>query len=75
MNATTSHNNDLQRPLTTIQANAVASILTQSTNDAISRCKATGRNLKLKFYKGIYTSLHIVFTLNIAISTFQLANT
>ena len=40
MNATTSHNNDSQRPQTTIPANAVASTLTQSANDAISRCKA-----------------------------------
>ena len=54
MNAKTSHNNDAQRPQTTIPANAVASMLTQNANDAISRCKATGRNLRLKFYKGIY---------------------
>ena len=41
MNATTSHNNDSQRPQTTIPVNAVASTLTQSANDAMSRYKAT----------------------------------
>ena len=40
MNAMTGHNNDVHRPQTTIPANAVASVLTQSANDAISRCKA-----------------------------------
>ena len=40
----TSHNNDPQRSQTTVPANAVASILTQSANDAISRCKATSRS-------------------------------
>ena len=36
INATTSHNNDSQWLPTTIPADAVASILTQSTNYAIS---------------------------------------
>ena len=40
MNTMTSHNNDLQWPQTTIPANAVASILIQSVNDAIPHCKA-----------------------------------
>ena len=40
MNAKTSHNNDAQQPQTMVPANAVASILTQNANDAISCCKA-----------------------------------
>ena len=44
MNTTNSHNKDPQQPQTTIPVHTVASILTQSANDAISRCKVTSWN-------------------------------
>ena len=48
MNAATSHNNDSQRPQTAIPADAIVSMLTQSANDAISRCTTSRKTWNLR---------------------------
>ena len=48
MNTMTSHNNNSQRLQTTIPANAVVSIITQSTNNAISCCATSYKPQNLR---------------------------